>query len=39
MEYEIKRERGHFEVYINGKLFCTADTHKEAMDEIRELGL
>lgn len=34
MEYEIKRNREHFEVYINGELYCTADSHKEAREEI-----
>lgn len=35
MTYKIKRERDHFEVYINGKFYCTADSEKEAIREIQ----
>jgi len=35
MTCKIKRNREHFEVYINGKFFCSADNEKEAEDEIR----
>lgn len=26
--------RGHWEVYVNGSFYCSADTYKEALDEI-----
>lgn len=35
MTHEIKQVREHFEVYINGKLYCTADSRSEAEDEIK----
>lgn len=34
MTYEIKRNREHFDVYIDGKFYCTADDEKEAAEEI-----
>lgn len=33
---EIKRVKDHYEVYINGKFYCTADSKKEAKKEIEE---
>lgn len=33
-EYNIIQTRGHFEVYYNGKFFCSADTMIEAAREI-----
>ena len=35
MPYQIKRNRGYFEVYIDGKFYCTADNEKEAAQEQR----
>lgn len=32
--FEIKPVREHFEVYYNGKFFCSADTESEAEKEI-----
>lgn len=37
MEPEIIYEHGHYAVYINGELYCTADTHKEAREEIEDI--
>lgn len=34
MTYKIKREREHFEVYINGKFYCSADNEREAVSEV-----
>lgn len=34
MTYKIRPERGHFEVYINGKFYCSADNIREAIKEI-----
>ena len=34
MTYEIKRNREHFDVYIDGKFYCTADNEREAAKEI-----
>lgn len=31
---EMKQVFGHWEVYIDGKFFCTADTPMEAIREI-----
>lgn len=36
MNYQIIASRGHYEVYVNGDLYCTADTIKEAEREIEE---
>ena len=35
MTYKIKRDREHFEVYINGKFYCSADNESEAESEIQ----
>lgn len=35
MTYKIKPNKGHFEVYINGKFYCSADSWREAESEIR----
>ena len=32
-ELTIKQVRGYFEVYINGKFFCTSDNYIEAIRE------
>lgn len=34
MTCKIKRNREHFEVYIDGKFYCTADNESEAENEI-----
>lgn len=34
--FEIKPEKGHFEVYHNGNFFCSADTESEAEREIKD---
>lgn len=31
--YEIKNKGGHYEVYIGGVFYCSADTIKEAIKE------
>ena len=39
-QYEIIAVRGHYEVYLNGQFFCSADTFMEAAKEIeREMGV
>ena len=35
MTCEIKRNREYFEVYIDGKFYCTADNEREAKSEIK----
>lgn len=35
-EVEIKQVRGHWEVYIDGKFFCSADSYIEAAKEVYE---
>ena len=38
-QYQIIAIRGHYEVYLNGKFFCSADTFMEAVKEIeKEVG-
>lgn len=37
MEPEIIYEHGHYAVYIGKERYCTADTRKEANEEINEL--
>ena len=34
MKYEIIDVRGHYEIYINGNFYCSADTYTEAIREI-----
>ena len=36
MNVDIKRNHEHFDVYINGKFYCTADDEREAAIEIQE---
>ena len=38
VKYEIRPVRGHYEVYVNGKFFCTADTMMEAIKELQKEG-
>ena len=35
MSYKIIRKYEHYEVYRDGKFFCSADTEEEARMEIR----
>lgn len=35
-DVQIKRVRGHYEVTVNGKFFCSADTFMEAVHELEE---
>lgn len=34
MNYKIVPKHGHYEVYIDGKFYCSADTMNEAAKEI-----
>lgn len=34
MDYEVKRVHEHFEIYINGEFYCTADNMAEVREEI-----
>ena len=36
MSYQIVSSKGHYEVYVNGEFFCSADTLQEAESEIKE---
>lgn len=36
MDYEIRAVYGHYEIYIDNKFFCSADTYLEAKMEIAE---
>ena len=33
VKYKIKRKYDHYEVYINGKFYCSVDTTEEAVRE------
>ena len=35
MTYSISPNKGHYDVYIDGKLYCTADSMHEAESEIK----
>lgn len=35
--YNIKPVNGHFEVYIDGKFECSADTLPEAVEELEKI--
>lgn len=34
--YEIKNVNGHYEVYLNGLFYCSADTMPEAIEELEK---
>ena len=36
MSYKIIPVRDHFEIYINGKFYCSADSIKEVEMELRQ---
>ena len=36
MSYEIKYVHGHYEIYINGKFYCTADNMAEVEEELEK---
>lgn len=36
MNYEILSNRGHYDVYIEGKFYCSADNMHEAVREVEE---
>jgi hypothetical protein len=36
MTYKIVSTHGHYEVYIDGKFYCSADTMHEAAKEVEE---
>lgn len=34
VEYEIKHREQHYELYINGRFYCSTDTIEEAVEEM-----
>lgn len=36
MAAEIIAVRGHYEVYVNGQFYCSADTREEAVTEMEQ---
>ena len=34
--YQILPKYGHYEVYIDGKFYCSADNMREAAEEVEE---
>lgn len=41
MENDVKilREGNHYVAYVNGKIYCSADTHREAVQELIRDGI
>lgn len=35
--FEVKPVREHYEVYLDGQFFCSADTEAEAEKEIKDI--
>ena len=35
MSYRIVNNNGHYDVYVDGKFYCSADTMEEAVHEIK----
>lgn len=38
MSYKIIKKKEHYEVYIDGKFFCSTDTFAEACNEVEKVG-
>jgi hypothetical protein len=38
VDCDIKNVNGHFEVYKDGKFICSADTKKEAEEEVQKIN-
>lgn len=38
-DVKINLEKGHYVVYVNGKFYCSADTHLEAVQELTKDGI
>ena len=36
MNYEVKQVHGHYEIYIDGNFYCTADNMVEVVEEIEK---
>ena len=36
MDYEVKQIHGHYEIYIDGNFYCTADNMVEVVEEIEK---
>ena len=36
---DIRHEADHYVVYVNGKFYCSADTHLEAVQELAKDGI
>lgn len=36
-KYEIRWNRGHYDIYYNGSFVCSADTYEEALADIDEM--
>ena len=36
MNYEVKQVYGHYEIYINGEFYCSADNMAEVREEIEK---
>lgn len=34
MDFDIINNAGHYDVYIEGVFYCSADTHPEAAEEV-----
>lgn len=38
MNYEIKYVYGHYEIYVNGEFYCSADDMTEVREEIEKIS-
>lgn len=38
VDVQFKNTRGHWEVFIYGEFFCSADSYTEAVNELHELA-
>ena len=36
-EVKIKQVRGHWEVYLDGEFYCSADSYTEAVEEAADI--
>lgn len=39
MDYEIRKVKEHYEIYLDGTFMCSCDTKREMEEEIKELLL
>ena len=35
-DFDIVHNAGHYDIYIDGVFYCSADSHSEAVDEVEK---